>query len=283
MFNTVAVFGLGLLGGSLCKGLRSVQGKASITAYARDPGRLRGAVEDGTINSAEHMKSASLSGVDLVVIATPVIVSLDILRTVLDDRELGESALVIDVGSVKGALVSAAESHPRGDRFIGCHPMAGSEKMGYAYSRSDLYRHAPVIITPHRRNAPEEIARIRGLWETLGARTVEARADTHDAAVARTSHLPHLAACVMMDIAQKLGGDMGDFVGGGFRDVTRVASGSPDMWTDITAANRENITRLLDEFIDALRSLKGLMPADYNDTARIRDFFERVRGYREKI
>jgi prephenate dehydrogenase len=287
MFSRVLIMGLGLLGGSLSRAIKKRSPAGYVIACARNPENLRGAVDQHIVDEIQPLSGVRLRGVDLVVITAPVRASIGLLATVLDDPGLGEQALVIDVGSVKNPIVEAAGAHPRGDRFVGCHPLAGSEKTGFMHSREDLYAGAPVIITPHSRNSEADTARVGKFWETVGARPVIAPARLHDAAVARTSHLPHLLACALVDSVRDnsppAGTNVSDFAGQGFRDVTRIALGSPEMWTDILLTNRANIVQAIDDMSRRLDALRSLLANGEADERELFAFFERVRRYRETI
>ncbi len=284
MFSEIAVFGLGLLGGSICRGLRRIPHNGRITAFARDPRRLAPALDDGTIDSAERIDGAVIRDADLVILCTPVFNSIELLERLLDDADLGPRSLVIDVGSVKGPIVRAALRHSRADRFVGCHPMAGSEKTGYDASRADLYDGASVIVTPHEKNGSADLQRIARFWESLGARVTEADANLHDSIVAHTSHLPHLLACSAAHAVRGYSGSMGPeirhFIGNGFLDVTRIAAGSPEMWTDIFMANRESLARAARETISTMERVLGELESG-EGTARLMEFFTAARDLRK--
>ena len=283
MFRRVAVLGLGLLGGSLCRALKETDSSVDITAFARDVARLSSALADGTIGRALPLDELSPAGMDLVVIASPVLSSIDSLKRLLDHPDLGD-CVVIDVGSVKGPLVGLAAAHAHGGRFVGCHPMAGSEQSGYEHSSGSLYRGASVIITPHEKNGETIIAAVERFWESIGSRTVRCDAQAHDRLVALTSHVPHLVACAVADLVAdaSTGTDAAPFIGSGFRDLTRIAMGSPDMWTDIAAANGGNIVGGIDELIGKLEYIRRFITEEGHDVDG-RRFLERARAFRRSI
>jgi prephenate dehydrogenase len=284
MFSRIAVFGLGLLGGSICRGLRRMPRKVEITAFARNPGKLGDALRERVIDKASPMEGARLDGFDLVVICTPVFHSIELLNNILNDSGLDEASLVIDVGSVKVPIVEAALANPRADRFVGSHPMAGSERTGFGASRHDLYDRAPVIVTPHARNARGDIEKVADFWRSLGAVVIEAEASFHDSIVARTSHLPHLLACSAMHavggLAESMGPGLANFMGNGFRDVTRIAAGSPEMWADIFASNFTNIAAAARDTIRIIEDVITQLEKN-GDPRVIADFFDRARELRK--
>ncbi|HSV97046.1 MAG TPA: prephenate dehydrogenase [Spirochaetota bacterium] len=283
MFRRVAVLGLGLLGGSLCRALKEIDSSIDITAFARNVSRLSSALADGTIGRALPMDALSPAGMDLVVIASPVLSSIDSLKRLLDHPDLG-NCVVIDVGSVKGPLVGLAAVHPQGGGFVGCHPMAGSEKSGYEHSSASLYRGASVIITPHEKNGETIIEAVERFWRSVGSRTVRCDAKTHDRLIALTSHVPHLVACAVADLAAdaSAGTDATPFIGSGFRDLTRIAMGSPDMWADIVAANGANIAGGIDDLIKKLEYVRRFITEGGHDVDG-RRFLERAGAFRRSI
>lgn len=288
MFDRIAIFGLGLLGGSLCKALRRLPGGRQIVAYARNPEKLSGALEESVVDEVLPIGGFSPAGKNLIVIATPILASIEILKKVLNHGELESDALIIDMGSAKCVLVEEALQHGRADRFVGCHPMTGSEMSGYGHSRGDLFSGASVIITPHRRNSYDDIEKIRRFWHALDARTSVCPPAQHDAAVARTSHAVHLVSCALAEAvgayAQGLKeSDIRDFIGNGFRDATRIAKGSPGMWGEILRANDREIGETLDELIERLRELRKLLSRGEEGDAALAEFLERARSFRDSV
>jgi prephenate dehydrogenase len=288
MFKKVAVFGLGLLGGSICRGLKKINADTRISAIGRSPEKLEPALKDRVVDEIGGFDGMSLSGVDLAVVSMPVDPSIDIIRRILSSSELDPGAIVIDVGSVKEKIIRSVERLVRSDQFIGCHPMAGSEKMGYEYSREDLYSGSSVIITPHARNREGDVRAVRQFWEALKALTVIISPEEHDLIMAYTSHLPHIVASslvrVFYNFKQERGaGDFGAFIGKGFLDATRISSGSPDMWRDIVALNRENILAALDRMIEELRILRNAVSGPEAETGPLHDYFRMAKSIRDGL
>ena len=284
MFKNVSVFGFGLLGGSICKKLKELHGAdVVLAAYGRNRSRLEPGLRDGTVDSIGGIEDASLAGADLVIVSTPIDSSIDIIISILDSGELGDSALVIDVGSVKGEIIRRIAPHPRSGQFIGCHPMAGSEKTGYEHGTASLYEGSTVIITPHLANRNEPVALVQRFWESLGARTHITTPELHDRMVSYTSHLPHVAACALVSQLISIAGVAGaadvlqPFIGNGLRDTTRIASGSPDMWRDIVISNADQIAARIDSLIGELtRFREHIGDADF-----LHGFFMKVKEYRD--
>jgi prephenate dehydrogenase len=160
--------------------------------------------------------------------------------------------------------------------------MAGSEKSGYEHSRPDLYDRASVLITPGRFNRKGDVERLKSFWESLGSTVSVTSARLHDLMVGYTSHLPHVIACALVDLVQgRSESGIRDFIGNGFRDVTRISSGSGNMWSDIVRLNRANIGEGIDEFVKKLLELKKML-AEGGDE-QIRGYFEKVRRDRGDI
>jgi prephenate dehydrogenase len=288
MFKKVAVFGLGLLGGSICRGLKKINSDARISAFGRNPVKLEPALKDRVVDEVGGFDDISLSGVGLAVVSMPVDPSIDIIRRILSHRELDPDAIVIDVGSVKEKIVRSVERLERAGQFIGCHPMAGSEKMGYEFSRDDLFNGSSVIITPHARNRESDVSAIRQFWEDLKALTVIIAPEEHDLIIAYTSHLPHMVASALVRVFYKFkqergSGDFSAFIGKGFLDATRISSGSPDMWRDIVALNRENILAALDDMIEELGILRNVITGTEAETELLHDYFNGAKSIRDGL
>ncbi|HQO03426.1 MAG TPA: prephenate dehydrogenase/arogenate dehydrogenase family protein [Spirochaetota bacterium] len=289
MFHKIAVFGLGLLGGSLAKALKKRFTDVEIVAFGRDPGKIKTALVDGCVDRMGEAADPDLAGIELVVVSVPVIASIQIIRSILDNATLEERALVIDVGSVKGEIVSSIECHEKAAQFIGCHPMAGSEKSGYEHVTADLYDDSSVIITPHEKNSSVDIDIIAGLWQSLNARTIVVPPELHDLIVAHTSHLPHMVSCAVVEqlmnsgLTERLGDDLSSFIGKGFMDVTRIAAGSPDMWREICLMNRSNICDAMTDIIARIISLRDIIAADSGSGDKLFRYFSDIKNFREPL
>ncbi|MFW5861027.1 MAG: prephenate dehydrogenase [Spirochaetota bacterium] len=283
MIRSMAVVGLGLLGGSICRKVKELSPDTVISAYGRNQDVLREAKNDGVIDVYGTIGTIHVKDVDLVIVATPVLASIDIILHILDDENLGDDTLVIDVGSVKQGICQSIYPHQNAKRFIGCHPMAGSEKSGYSYSQGNILENASVILTPYEKNEKDDIKKIEEFWRWLGGNTVIADAEAHDVMVARTSHLPHLLSSCLMEY---LGDSDTDgnasylaFSGNGLKDMTRLAGGNPDLWADIVSLNKKHIITVLDQYMDLLSEVRKQMG---RNTAREESWnhFKKARDYR---
>lgn len=307
MFKRIAIFGLGLLGGSICKALKTAESSIEITAFGRDLEKLKKAQIDGNVDEIRSTDSVRLNGIELVIVSTPVIASIGIINRILRETELNSDAIVIDVGSVKKAVLIEIEKSKRADRFIGCHPMAGSENRGYEHSSANLFADASVIITPNRFNREVDINAVCDFWRMVKAKPITVPAELHDRVVSFTSHLPHMLASVFVSVLGDYVNDKGNgfgalprektgllstdgedigiefFMGKGFKDFTRLSLGSPDVWTDIFMLNRENICRSLSQVIEGLQVIEELVRGNGDMEEGMRLFLEKARSFRGKL
>ena len=282
MIRRLAIVGVGLLGGSVAKAARARGVAREIVGVGRDAGRLEAARRDGAFDGVTTDLAAGIRDADVVVLAAPVITILTLLEAVA--KVVGPETIVTDVGSTKRAIVAAAEGlarvHPL--RFVGSHPMAGSEQSGYAHARVDLFHGATVIVTPGETSEPAAVKTIVALWEALGAgRVVTLASDAHDRAVAAISHLPHLVAFALVDAVDRFEPGAFDVAARGFRDTTRIAAADPTMWEEIFLANREAMAAGLDVFREALADLAGLVAS--GDGVALRAAIARIKARREAL
>ncbi|MGQ0530490.1 MAG: prephenate dehydrogenase [Panacagrimonas sp.] len=278
----LAVIGLGLIGGSLARALRAAKAVTTITGFDPDPEQRRRALELGVIDLAMESAVEAAQAADVIVLAVPVLHTAEAALAVR--AGMGQNAILTDVGSTK---VSVLEDIMRvfgqiPPRFVAAHPIAGTEKSGVAASRVDLFRNHRVVLTPHDGQDPAALADVRAMWEAIGARVVEMEAQCHDAVFAATSHLPHVLAYAFVDMLTRLdnAADIFPNAGGGFRDFTRIASSSPEMWHDIVRANRNEVAGLLEKQIGELQELLAVMRSE--NWAELQQRFARARAARER-
>ncbi len=196
---------------------------------------------------------------------------------------LKRGAIVTDVGSVKAGAVRELEAliAKAGARFIGSHPMAGAEKTGVSAARADLFVNAACVVTPTKKSDKTALRKVEQFWKAVGGRLLRLAPEVHDTLVSRSSHLPHVLAATLVNrvLDPKYPAQQARLCANGFRDATRIASGSPEMWRDIALANRSNIARALDQFSADLQKLKRtLKKADGKALAR---FFEQAKQRRD--
>lgn len=240
----VAILGPGLLGGSLALALRARVPQLPLCLWARRQSAAAEVQARGLGDCFEAELGAAIAGASMIVLCTPIGSMASLVRQMVEVGLEGD-ALVTDVGSVKRPVVEELQGLI-GGRFVGSHPMAGSERTGMAAARADLFEKAACILTPTQLNAAADVQRVGAFWEFLGARLHELTPQAHDEAVARISHLPHLMA-VLTTLAA-LEGDEAvlRFSAGGFRDTTRVAAGDPTLWRGILEGNRAAVLARLD-------------------------------------
>jgi prephenate dehydrogenase len=274
-FRHVTIVGVGLLGGSAGLALKAHDPAVRIAGVGRRRESLDRALAAGAIDTA-HLDPAECVGrTDLVILATPVGAFEAHLRAIAP--ALRDGALVTDVGSTKSAVVRFAGRIIGHERFVGSHPMAGSEQKGVAFARADLFAGATCIVTPAPQTPPAVLESVERLWRLMGMRTLRMAPAAHDRAVSRVSHLPHALASLLMYLPTK--GEL-EVSSTGFRDATRLASGDPEMWRDIFLTNRWQILAALDSFEESLARFRELV--DLGDPAGLERFFAAAKERRDQ-
>jgi prephenate dehydrogenase len=279
-FNKVVIFGVGLIGGSFALALRRANAAGEVVGFGRSPATLELARQLGIIDRIGRDVSAEVKDADLVLLATPVGQMGELMASIAPN--LCPHALVTDGGSTKGDVVAAAYANMGGRvaQFIPAHPIAGAELSGAAAARADLYVGKKVVLTPLPENSADSVARVRRAWEACGAVVSELSAQQHDEVFAAVSHLPHLLSFALVhDLAQRENRDLLlSFAASGFRDFTRIAASSPEMWRDICMANRD---ALLDELGCYMQELETIHEAlACGDAARLEEIFSLARDVR---
>ncbi|HAF45451.1 MAG TPA: prephenate dehydrogenase/arogenate dehydrogenase family protein [Gallionellaceae bacterium] len=279
-FQKVVIFGVGLIGGSFSLALRKAGMVAEVVGFGRSQATLDEARRLGIIDRIGSDVAREVRDADIVLLATPVAQMADIFTRIAP--HLGINTLVTDGGSTKGDVVAAARAK-LGDKlaqFIPAHPIAGAEKSGAAAALADLYQGKKVVLTPMPENSKEAVARVRKAWESCGAVVSELTARQHDEVFAAVSHLPHLLSFALVhDLAQRDNRDqLLSFAASGFRDFTRIAASSPEMWRDICLANREAMMR---ELLQYANELHGLYQAlEQSDAEKLEEVFSEARKVR---
>lgn len=281
MIERLAIVGVGLLGGSVAQAARRQGVARRIVGIGRSRERLTPAVADGTLDHATTDLAEGLASADFVVLAATVGAIAAMLPAVA--RAAGAEAVITDVGSTKRNIVRAAERTvaDRGLLFVGSHPMAGSEKSGYAAAQPDLFRGATVVVTPTESTAPVAEKRVTGFWEALGARVVVLDPEAHDRAVAAVSHLPHLVAMALVEAVGRFEPAALDVAARGFRDTTRIAAADVAVWGEIFAANRDALAGSVAAFRRALDELQRLIES--GDAAALGAALGRIKAAREAL
>lgn len=280
--STFGFIGLGLIGGSIARGLRRANKDITIMAYMRTRSKLEQAKADGTIDIILDGIDETLSACDVIFLCTPVEYNAVYLEKVRPFLKPG--ALITDIGSTKTDIHQAVERLGYEDVFVGGHPMAGSEKTGYESSTDHLLENAYYIITPTKKSTPEQIDRIRQVALGIGALPIVLDYHEHDFSVAAISHLPHLVASSLVNLVHDNDSKdeiMKRLAAGGFKDITRIASSSPVMWEQICMTNTVNISRLLQDYIDALGVVQKELQE--HDSSSLYTFFDGARAYRDSF
>lgn len=277
--DTLALVGAGLIGGSFTLALKQAGAVHTVLGVGRSPARLTVARELGLIDRAVDWTEAGQA--DVILLALPVGETEAVLRQLAPHLKPG--AIITDAGSTKMNVVAAAYAAlgTRAVDFVPGHPIAGSERSGPGAARADLYRGRRVVITPQPDTRAEALATVRALWETTGAQVETLDAAQHDRIFAAVSHLPHLAAFALVDdLAARADSELFfRFAASGFRDFTRIAASSPEMWRDIALANRPALLAELDGYIAALLTLRQALNDE--DAVALLTMFSRARAARE--
>ncbi len=285
-FQQVMIVGVGLLGGSLGLVLKQQGLAKNVVGIGRRRANLELAVQVGAIDRFAAEPRDVVRDSDLIVLATPVDTYVSHIQQWGADVQDG--AIVTDVGSVKGQLVFDAEAAlPERAFFVGAHPIAGKEKSGVAHSTAMLFRGARCIVTPTSQTNAEACQTVCRLWEATGSEVLSMDPMVHDWVLGAVSHLPHIAAFSLMHALRDLqdttpeGLSLLDFSGGGLRDTTRIAASSPEMWRDICLANRENLLKMVDHYIQQLQEFRQLMAT--RDSAGLIHNIEEAKALRERL
>ena len=280
-WKRVTLIGVGLLGGSLGLALRRRHLAGSVVGFVRRAASLKECQRAGAVDSVTLDLAEAVSGADLVVLCTPLAQMRPLVVQMLPALKPG--ANVTDVGSVKASVVRELESlvAKAGAHFVGSHPMAGSERTGVAAARGNLFLNAVCVVTPTRKSNPAAVRKVKRLWKAVGARVLDLTPQAHDELVSRSSHLPHLVAAGLANLVLRPGlpKEQGLLCANGFRDTTRIASGSPEMWRDIAVANRENLLRALGAFVNDLEEFRRVLKR--GNGKAVSKFFEQAKQRRD--
>ncbi|MEQ5839347.1 prephenate dehydrogenase/arogenate dehydrogenase family protein [Paraburkholderia acidicola] len=287
-FNKLVIFGVGLIGGSLARALRErdgVSGARTVVGIGRSAASTARALELGVIDEAATFDDpvalrAALAGADIVLLAAPVAQTQPLLERIAPF--LDASTIVTDAGSTKSDVVAAARVAlgSRVAQFVPGHPIAGRESSGVDAALADLYVDRNVVLCALPENAPRDVERVAAMWRASGAAVHEMSPEQHDRVLASVSHLPHVLSFALVE--QILGSPDAalkfSFAAGGFRDFTRIAASSPEMWRDICVANRAALLDELDGYTAVLARLRAAIEA--GDGAALEAVFARSREAR---
>ena len=280
-FQKISVIGVGLLGGSIGLAARRRSLAREVAGFVRRAASLKDCEKTGAVDYATTDLLAAVSNADLIILCTPLSQMRSLTEQFLPALKRG--AIVTDVGSAKAIVVKDVCDLIRkaGAHFIGSHPMAGAEKTGVAAARENLFENAVCVLTPTKNSNPAALRKVEQFWKSLGGRTVRLTPQLHDQLVSRSSHLPHIVAAALANLVLNPANPkmLPQLCATGFRDTTRIASGSPEMWRDIALANRKNVSRSADVFVAELKKFKSAL--NRGDAKAVGKFFVTAKERRD--
>lgn len=280
--KTIGFIGLGLIGGSIAKAIRKHHEDYHILAFDQDRDTLAAALSSNIIDAVCESEDERFRSCDYIFLCAPVEYNVSYLKYL--KSAVSPSTIITDVGSVKGTIHKEVAALGMESRFIGGHPMAGSEKTGFESASDRLIENAYYIITPGGEVALDKLMDFTDLITSLGAIPMVLTSEEHDFITAGVSHLPHIIASALVNLVSMLDNDqeyMKTIAAGGFRDITRIASSSPVMWQQICVENNENISNVLDDYIRLLIQIRYFV--DTKDADSLYHMFASSRDYRDSI
>jgi prephenate dehydrogenase len=278
----VSIIGLGLIGGSLARGLKERLGIRDITAVNRSSEALDAALSDNIITRGFNELNQHVFNSDIIFICTPVKRAIDYIKILKNKVKPG--CIITDVGSTKQEIISYINEIETPPVFIGGHPMAGTEKTGYKSGFVHLFENAYYVLTPCKTTTKDSLNLMIDIIKGIGAIPVVLNADEHDRITGCISHVPHILASTLVNMVREADSPdekMKMLAAGGFKDITRIASSSPEMWENIVLSNKEQIKGILDVYVELIQKFKQHL--DNNDSEAIYSFFESAKNYRDKF
>jgi prephenate dehydrogenase len=280
MLRKLSILGPGLLGGSIGLAARHRKIAERVVIWARRPEAADQAWQLGAADEATNDLVKAVADAELVVLATPI----GVMRPLIDQIRpaLPDGCVVTDVGSVKYPIVTALSDALNGKaRFVGSHPMAGSEQSGIDAARRELFENATCIVTPREDTDKTALTVVYSFWKALGCSVKTLGPLEHDEIVARISHLPHVVAAAVVNVVCTDGAQALNFVGPGFKDFSRIAGGPFEMWTEICLENRQEIGRSLDQLIEELGKVRAAI--ENADAVELRAMLKRAKHFRDEL
>ncbi len=283
LIDHLSIIGVGLIGGSLARALRKAKLVNRVTGCNRNEDTLKKAVELDVIDDYSLDIAEAVAGADVVVIGTPLSTTEKILPQIV--ASLKPNAVLTDVGSAKGSVVSAAQK-VMGDkfsRFVPGHPIAGTEQSGVEASFAELFVDHRVILTPLEVTDISAHKLITEMWQAVGADVIDLDVKHHDDVLAATSHLPHMLAYALVDCLAGMQEreEIFKYAAGGFADFTRIASSSPEMWHDICFSNRDALLNSLELFSEHISKIKDAI--ENSDSEQLLSIFKRAKRARDQF
>ncbi len=278
----LVIFGVGLIGGSFALALRQKHAVGLVVGVGRTRANLLAARRLGIIDEIVTDVAAAVRDADLVLLAVPLAQNASVLAQIAP--HLGAHTIVTDAGSTKRDIIAKARRHLGSNfsRFVPAHPIAGTEKSGATAAFAELYRDHELIITPEPETDLRAIAKVAAAWRLAGMKINQMDAAAHDRMFALVSHLPHIVAYAL--VGQVAGypdaRTLMAHTGGGFRDTTRIAGSSPEMWRDVCLSNRDSLLQALDDYMAEFERLRGMLAS--NDDAGLETRFASARAARAR-
>jgi prephenate dehydrogenase len=282
-YDSIAIIGVGLIGGSIGLAVRERKLAREVIGIGRRESSLNGARLIGAIDRGTTDLSEGVAAAELIIVCTPV-------DTIVENVALAAAAcrpnsLITDAGSTKETIVTtidaALSARRAGSPFVGSHPLAGDHRGGAEHARPDLFEGRTVVVTPTSATRPAAVVEITGFWQSLGARVTTMSSAEHDKALASTSHLPHLVAAALAAATPE---KLLPLAASGWRDTTRVAAGDTNLWQPIFAANREHVLDALDRFLEKTSALReALEKADDRQLHRILEQAKSTKRARDAL
>lgn len=282
MVNCVTIIGLGLIGGSIAKALKERCGIKHIIGIDFNQDALEQALQGGIISLGAKDIIPEIAQSDVVFICTPVGKTVEWIQRIIPI--VGANCIITDAGSTKSQLIDSIEQIPGRFRFVGGHPMAGSERSGYGASKSHLFENAYYILTPCAKSAPEDVETLTSVVGGFGSIPIELSPQLHDKVTGAISHVPHIISAALVNMVADTDspeGYMQKLAAGGFKDITRISSANPEMWHNICFSNQDAVMEMLDNYIQILNTFKAYI-FEKND-ADVYRFFNNAKGYRDAM
>jgi len=278
--KTVAIVGMGLIGGSLAKAIRKIPWIKTIIGIDTDENVLNLALKQGVLDRVSKDIDSSISDSDIVFVCTPVEKIIKCVKKLNDF--IKKDCIVTDTGSIKGNIVFEIEKLNGDFVFVGGHPMCGSEKAGFEVSRGHLFENAYYILTPSEHSKETAVKVLEEIIIEIGAIPVIIDNRKHDLVTGAISHFPHVVSAAIVNTVNKLDGKenyMRTLAAGGFKDITRISSSNPEMWKNIVIKNKDNIYEILDSFVGLIKEFKDCLLR--NDQDSVYKYFESAKEYRD--
>lgn len=281
LFHRVTILGPGLLGASLCMAVKERGIAEKVRVWARKESALDKCKQEKWCDETEPNLTQAVKESGLVVLCTPVNNIEGTLTEVVG--EATENTIITDVGSVKETIcrIGHREAQPSQSTFIGSHPMAGSEKSGMEYARSDLFDQRTCMITPFKDDPVADVLKLENFWTELGMKVQQKSPEEHDKIVASVSHLPHLIASTLSEYLSHRPESWLQMSGQGLKDTSRIAEGDPFLWREIMKSNRDFLIQALDSWSDSVTIFKKMLDEEKWD--KLEDFLARAKECRKKF